>query len=78
MLAYAKSEEEIIKLATPTNRAEALKMISKSYCAMGLTGEIESEIVNSNTIANTADRKNKLNQFNFISGGYFAEEVSCD
>jgi hypothetical protein len=78
MLAYAKAQEKMITLPTPTNRAQALAVVSESYCAMGLSGEIERDIVTNEVNANTADRKDKLDKFNFVTGGYFGEEVSCN
>lgn len=78
IIAYAKAEEKIITSPTPSNRVDALKLVSESYCTIGLIGEIERDIITDNVIANTNARKENLNKFNYVVGSYFSEEVACN
>jgi hypothetical protein len=78
MAAYAKAEEKLITAPTPATRADALKMLSESYCAMGLSGTIEPNILNNDVMADTQSRKDKIDKFNFVVGGYFGGEISCN
>lgn len=80
-LAYSKSYQDQIVASNNISRADALKIVTKSVCLDGKTGDI-SKLTNNagliDNIANTKARRSALAQFNTILGGVNGSEINCD
>ena len=76
-IAYINAYQKIFTLPLPTTRALALLIIREQYCALNGIGDLPRGLKASKLLADNANRKQRLQQFDDMVNGYFASEVDC-
>ena len=76
-IAYINAYQKIFTLPLPTTRASALLIIREQYCALNGIGDLPRGLKASKLLADNANRKQRLQQFDDMVNGYFASEVDC-